>query len=142
MADSISPHRSNPMLFIFVPIGLAWAAWRFSAILRKRYEKKKASDDWTASLWTSPILKNPESFFFVGGLSFLAAAAMGFLRVSDTRGFEMLALEATFGIGILFSLVIFRLRVKRANQTPEPTPLLVTDRADARSAPSKGVAHL
>jgi len=31
---------------------------------------------------------------------------------------------------------------KRANQTPEPTPLLVTDRADARSAPSKGVAHL
>lgn len=31
---------------------------------------------------------------------------------------------------------------KWPNQAPEPTPLLVTDRADARSAPSKGVAHL
>ena len=30
---------------------------------------------------------------------------------------------------------------KKPNQAPEPTPLLVTDRADARSAPSKGVAH-
>jgi hypothetical protein len=28
------------------------------------------------------------------------------------------------------------------NKAPEPTPLLVTDRADARSAPSSGVAHL
>jgi hypothetical protein len=32
--------------------------------------------------------------------------------------------------------------MKEPNQAPEPTPLLVTDRADARSAPSKGVAHL
>jgi hypothetical protein len=31
---------------------------------------------------------------------------------------------------------------KRPNQTPEPTPPLVTDRAGARSAPSGVVAHL
>jgi hypothetical protein len=36
----------------------------------------------------------------------------------------------------------FEHQKKEPNQALEPTPLLVTDRAGARSAPSKGVAHL
>jgi hypothetical protein len=35
-----------------------------------------------------------------------------------------------------------RLKKKGPNQTPEPTPPSVTDRADARSAPAGVVAHL
>jgi hypothetical protein len=41
-----------------------------------------------------------------------------------------------------FMAILFSIAKEEPNQSLEPTPLLVTDRADARSAPSKGVAHL
>jgi len=45
---------------------------------------------------------------------------------------------------ILFSVLtdVSRLTMKKPNQSPEPTPPLVTIRADARLAPSGVVAHL
>lgn len=44
--------------------------------------------------------------------------------------------------GAWATIVHRRLKAKEANQALQPTPMLVTDRAGARSAPSTGVADL
>src|SRR5579859_3613817 len=64
---------------IFLLFAFIFPAWRFSSILRCRFEKKKPQDDWSASLWRSPLLKNPESFYLLAGLAFVAGSVLGLL---------------------------------------------------------------
>ena len=111
-------------LKVFLPIAYIFAAWRFSGILRRRYEKKKEKDDWAASLWNSPILKNPESFFFIGGLAFVIGSLLGWMiAMPPMNQLGMLSMEFVFGAGILSGWALFRFRYKkRANQAAQTTP--------------------
>lgn len=102
---------------LFLPLALFFAAWRISSILRHRYEKRKVNDDWTASLWSSPILRNPESFWIIGALSFILGALLGFMLTTPRA--RMLGWQATilaFGFGVLCGWAIFRFKFKHRRE--------------------------
>jgi hypothetical protein len=48
---------SDPTIVIFFPFAFVFFAWRCFSILLRRYKKRKANDDWSASLWCSPCLQ-------------------------------------------------------------------------------------
>jgi hypothetical protein len=75
-----------------------------------------------------------EAFFVVDAIPSALPEYARFLEIRD----EVLRLMKEADIiaaGI-------RSKMKAANKAPEPTPMSVTDRADARSAPATVVAHL
>jgi hypothetical protein len=104
----------------FLCIAFLASMWRFYTILRDRYKKKKGRDDWSASLWLSPILRNPESPFVVIGCAFLFAGAAGFGAVAmHGAGAVEPSMMVVFGAGILSGWALFRIRKKKwANRVP------------------------
>jgi hypothetical protein len=82
-------------------------------------------------------------------LVFMALFAYGVVQLcsklsDDGHDYWALAVAFTSALVPLFVVEISRRRTRRnrPNQAPLPTPMSVTDRADARSAPATGAAEL
>jgi hypothetical protein len=69
---------------------------------------KKEAHDWSASVWFSPILKNPQSFFVMGGAA-IAASGCG-LVVASRLAFPGLFF-LSFGLGALTGVLAFRIKM-------------------------------
>jgi hypothetical protein len=127
---------SDPTIVIFFLFAFVFFAWRCFSILLRRYKKRKANDDWSASLWCSPILKNPESFWFGAGLAFLTGGLLGVVMVwhkNSNIGVQSLPvalMELSLGGGALAGVEMFRIKKKSgANHSTDLTPASVTPAA-------------
>ena len=107
MAKDVPAVPSSGFWVFAVAATALFAGWRFYSILAAQWRQKKEGHDWSASLWFSPILKNPQSFPVVGGAS-LACAGFG-LAVASRSVFPGTFFVA-FGLGTLAGVLIFRLK--------------------------------
>jgi len=117
-AKSPSFPLSGRRAAILFSIGFFWITWKFSSLLRRRIQKRRLQDDWSASLWTSPILRNPESYFYIGSLSFLAGGLSDLaITLGQRKSLGEPEFMLMFGGGMLAGWTIFRLNKKKwANQ--------------------------
>ena len=101
---------SSPFV-VFLVVVFFFPAWRFYSILVAQKKEKREGHDWTASLWFSPILKNPQSWVMTGGAALSAAgvALISACLLSGRSAFVGL-FSLTFGLGVLTGLITFRIR--------------------------------
>jgi hypothetical protein len=116
------PNAFEPGLTMFAVFSFVFIAWRVCVNLRRRFRKQGPGDDWKASLWSSPLLRNPVSFWILCGASFVLGALLSIPKVRPNGYYpEMIALELAFGGGILAGCAFFCfLKPTLANQSPKP----------------------
>jgi len=99
-----------------------WSALKTFTKLCRRFGRKFGRDDWTASLWTSPYLKNPESNYLTIGLAFSVANVVDAIILASQGRSLLNSFMFSIGWGILAGLTAFRvIRLKKTNQAQGPT---------------------
>ncbi len=99
-----------PFLLVFICVAAVFGGFVHYAVLSNRKSRAHTKDDWSASLWFSPILKNPQSWYLTASLAFIAFGAAVILESLSSGGSALVALVAiSMGSGVLCALVAFRI---------------------------------
>jgi tryptophan-rich sensory protein len=135
--DGISETLSEPVFYVFLAVGLVFsaifclAAYCVGLLLRIR----KLATLWRSLGYWSLVLMVPAAVM-------IALETKEMYAILETGGNMQICPLNVWPFYILAIFPIVNWPNRKPNQALLPTPMSVTDRADARSAPATGAADL